>query len=322
MRRARQDGHVEQVVSDDAAAAHQEDAVRDEGQPAFVEEVPVPEPDAIVSEPDVIVPDPDVGAWEQEVLSPVPPALPSVEETLAQGYDTAMQVAVQRARSAVHRILDADEAALHDRSFLLSCVLQSGLAYKDWRGLAAFTEAMNPVDYGMLQVPTEYTDYLLFAGASRPASAIEIGVYRGATAYFAAAYLSRLNPGLVYTAVDVVDQLVDFEYFAAILPIVKAAPATSGHFAGQSFDLAFIDGSHSYDDSRRDWLHVGRSSSVVAFHDINGAEYDSENGGIRRTWAELKLQHRTTRTILEISHVSGWMGIGMVFNTGAPRVAN
>ncbi len=312
-------------MSDDAATAYQSNTVTDGKQPPVVEEPLVPEPDANLPESDAMGPDADVaelerevGLPEQEVLPPAVPALPSFEETLAQGYDAAMQVAVQRARSAIHRILDASEAELRDRSFLLSCVLQSGLAYKDWRGLAAFTEAMNPVDYGMLQVPTEFADYLLLAAAGRPASAIEIGVYRGATAYFAAAYLSRLNPDLVYTAVDVVDHLVDFDYFAAILPIVKAAPATSGHFAGQSFDLAFIDGSHTYDDSRRDWLHVGRSSSVVAFHDINGAEYDSENGGIRRTWAELKLQYRTTRTIIEVSHVSGWMGIGMVFNTGAP----
>ena len=312
-------------MSDDAATAYRENAVTDGEQPPAVEGPLVSEPDANLPESDAMAPDADVaelerevGLPEQEVLPPALPAVPSFEETLAQGYDAAMQVAVQRARSAIHRILDAGEAELRDRSFLLSCVLQSGLAYKDWRGLAAFTEAMNPVDYGMLQVPTEFADYLLLAGAGRPASAIEIGVYRGATAYFAAAYLSRLNPDLVYTAVDVIDHLVDFDYFAAILPIVKAAPATSGHFAGQSFDLAFIDGSHSYDDSRRDWLHVGRSSSVVAFHDINGAEYDSENGGIRRTWAELKLQHRTTRTIVEVSHVSGWMGIGMVFNTGAP----
>ncbi len=318
-------------MSGDAAACHQQNAAVDAEhpalveQPAMVEELLVGEPDAEPVQSEATVPDvaepepePEAAASEQELLPPAPPAVPSFEETLAQGYDVALQVAVQRARSAVHRILDAGEAELRDRNFLLSCVLQFGLAYKDWRGLAAFTEAMNPVDYGMLQVPTEFADYLLLAGAGRPASAIEIGVYRGATAYFAAAYLSRLNPELVYTAVDVVDHLVDFDYFAAILPIVKAAPATSGHFAGQSFDLAFIDGSHSYDDSRRDWLHVGRSSGVVAFHDINGAEYDSENGGIRRTWAELKLQHRTTRTIIEVSHVSGWMGIGMVFNTGAP----
>ena len=298
----------------ESEAAVQDQGPRAAGEPAEdVQALPGADSDGTHADPPFV---------EAETPASDLPALPTVEQTLARGYESAMQAAIVRARQAIDRVLQVDEALLHDREFVLSCVLQMGLAYNDWRGLAPFTDAMNAVDYGMLQIPTEFTDYLLLAGASRPATAIEIGVYRGSTAYLAAAYLSRLNPGLRYTALDLVDNLVDFDHYAAILPIVKAAPATSGHFAGQTFDLAFIDASHTYDDSRRDWLHVGRSSRVVAFHDINGAEYDGENGGIRRTWAELKLHYRASRPIVEISHVPHWMGIGVIFNGQAPWMPN
>ncbi len=305
---------VPRAAPSDGEAAVLDQTARAAAGPAdHAQALPDPDP-----EPDPAGTDADLPSAEADTPPPDIPAPPTVEQTLAQGYGSAMQAAILRSRQAIDRVLQADEASLHDRAFVLDCVLQMGLAYNDWRGLAPFTDAMNAVDYGMLQIPTEFTDYLLLVGASRPATAIEIGVYRGSTAYLAAAYLSRLNPELRYIAVDLADNLVDFDHYAAILPIVKAAPATSGHFAGQAFDLAFIDASHTYDDSRRDWLHVGRSSRMVAFHDINGAEYDGENGGIRRTWAELKLHYRTSRSIVEISHVPQWMGIGVIFNFQAP----
>ena len=219
-----------------------------------------------------------------------------------------------KGRAGIQRILDATDGELRSRGFVLECIRQVGIRYQDWPGLAPFGDCTNPVDYGVVQIPTEFADYLMLVGASRPSSAIEIGVHHGATAYLAAAYFYRLNNQHVYTAVDVRDEFADFDHFKDLLPIVKAAPATSGHFAGRAFDIAFIDGDHSYDGSRLDWLNVGRSSRIVAFHDINGAEYDAQNGGIRRTWSELKLEHRATRTILEISHHSQWMGIGVVFN--------
>ncbi len=181
--------------------------------------------------------------------------------------------------------------------------------------MSAFTSCINSASVGIIQIPTEFADYLLLAGASRPTTAIEIGVARGASAYVSAAYLFRLNREHTYTAVDIHDNLVDFDDCKGILPILEAAPSTSGCHIGRRFDLAFIDGDHSYDGSRADWLNVGRSSGVVGCHDINGPEYHALNGGVRRTWNEVKLECRHTCPILEISHHPASMGVGVIFNT-------
>lgn len=260
----------------------------------------------------------DDWALEDPVEQPPLPLPPSPEEliaaTKARGELAAHAFGVQKARAAIHRILGASDAEIRDRAFILGCIQQVGLSYQDWLGLAPFTRYTNATSYGLLQIPTEFADYLLLAGASRPREAIEIGVFRGASAYVSAAYFYRLNKEHSYVAVDVVDGLVDFDYFKDVLPLIKAAPSTSGEYAGRSFDLALIDGDHSYDGSRIDWLNVGQSSSLVAFHDINASEYDGLNGGIRRTWNELKLEYRQSCPILEISHYPGWMGIGVIFN--------
>ncbi len=253
-------------------------------------------------------PDPDRGALGRE------PRRRSSCYPISTGAARAFDVAIVKGRVGIQRILEASNAEIGSRSFLLDCIRQVGIRYQDWRGLAPFSDYMNSVDYGIIQIPTEFADYLMMAGASRPSTAIEIGVFRGATAYIAAAYFYRLNKNHQYVAVDVIDDYTDFDYFKDLLPITKAAPCTSGEFAGERFDVAFIDGDHSYDGSRTDWLNVGRSSGFVAFHDINGAEYDSQNGGIRRTWSELKLEYRATRSIMEISHCSNWMGIGLILN--------
>ena len=252
----------------------------------------------------------------QPSASPTPDEL--VARARAEGDAAAYDFAVKKARAAIHRILEASDDEIRDRTFILGCIRQVGIAYQDWEGMAAFTSYINPAPVGIIQIPTEFADYLLLAGASRPATAIEIGVSRGASAYLSAAYFFRLNRQHSYIAVDIRDDLVDFEYFSSILPIVKAAPSTSACYAGRSFDLAFIDGDHSYDGSRIDWLNVGRSSAVVGFHDINGPEYQPLNGGVRRTWNEVKLEYRHSCPIFEISHHPAWMGIGVIFNSRPP----
>ena len=251
-----------------------------------------------------------------------PPASPNPDELVArakaEGDAYAYDFAVKKLRAAIHRILDASDDEIRDRAFILSCIRQVGITYQDWEGMTAFTSYINPAPVGLIQIPTEFADYLLLTGTSRPATAIEIGVFRGASAYISDAYFFRLNKRHSYTAVDICDDLADFDYFRNLLPIVKAAPSTSGRYAGQSFDLAFIDGDHSYDGSRVDWLNVGRSSAVVGFHDINGPEYQALNGGVRRTWNEVKLEYRHTCSIFEISHHPAWMGIGVIFNARPP----
>lgn len=240
---------------------------------------------------------------------------------ISSGINASLEAEIQKGRAGIARILSASDDEIRNRKFLLECVCDIGIGYQDWHGLSPFTKYHNSSSYGIQQIPTELVDYLLIAGASRPKTVAEVGVFRGGTSYVSAAYFYRLNKDLSYTLIDVRDELVDYSYFASVLPLEKAVPMTSGHFVGKHFELVFIDADHSYDGSRIDWLNVGRYADVAAFHDINAAEYDSWNGGIRRNWNELKLEYRMDRPIIEISHHPSWMGIGLIFNNRSVSLA-
>ncbi len=223
-----------------------------------------------------------------------------------------------KGREAIGRIMSATPAQLTDKAFLLSCLQQFGIPYCDWEGLAQFNNYINPVNFGIQQIPTEFADYLLFAGQHHPKKVIEIGVLFGGVSVFSAAYFARLGGLQDYICVDIHDNFQDFEHYASFLPIRKNMPATSADFYGQSFDIAFIDADHSYDGVKKDWLNVGRFAKLAAFHDVRGREHDHLNGGVRRFWLELKAAMRNHASIMEIAHhpyIDGdWMGIGLVLS--------
>ncbi|WP_439272208.1 class I SAM-dependent methyltransferase [Pseudochrobactrum sp. HB0163] len=225
---------------------------------------------------------------------------------------------VLKGREAISRIMSASIEQLKDRAFLLSCVQQFGIPYCDWAEISQFNNFINPTNFGIQQIPTEFTDYLLFIGQYRPKNAIEVGVLFGGVSVFTAAYLTRLCGLEEYICVDIHDNFQDFKYYSSFLPLKKSIPSTSTDFYGQSFDLAFIDADHSYDGVKKDWLNLGRFAKIAAFHDVRGREHDHLNGGVRRFWLELKASMRHSTSLMEISHhpyIDGdWMGIGLVLS--------
>ena len=70
------------------------------------------------------------------------------------------------------------------------------------------------------------------------------------------------------------------------------------------FDFGFIDGDHTYDGVRRDWLAYGPLCDIAAFHDINSPDW-----GVKRLWNEIKCDHP------HAEYVAGKMGIGVLFRT-------
>lgn len=128
-----------------------------------------------------------------------------------------------------------------------------------------------------------------------------------------AAYLLRAAGLREYHCIDVADRFVDRAHFMALLPLRLHIPATSAALAGRRFDGVFVDGDHSYHWAKMDFLNLGASARVCAFHDINGREYDHLDGGVARCWAELRLSYRARASILEFSHAApDWMGIGVM----------
>nr|WP_321459408.1 class I SAM-dependent methyltransferase [uncultured Cohaesibacter sp.] len=220
----------------------------------------------------------------------------------------------------VKDILDCTDEQLHSRQFILKKILEFGIARNPHATQARWTRWHNSSRFGVIQYPTEFADFIKQLLTIDIETAVEIGVYWGASSYMIAAFLQRMNPKLKYTMVDINDSAVAFGRFSKLLNLEKLMPATSQNLLGQSFDFVFIDADHSYMGAKGDWLNVGRyAHKAVAFHDIHGHEYDKLNGGVVRAWNEIKDALVMDHSIFEFAHSPvRWMGIGLAVKDDGP----
>lgn len=232
-----------------------------------------------------------------------------INEVEIGGRETYRRL-IQKQKDVLQDILDASDEEIKDYDWMFHKINEYGVY-----PFRVERDGINWTRFGVLQVIEEFTKYCNFLGGTEGIeTAIEVGVAKGRSSYLICALLSRNNPHLSYTLVDICDQLDSFEEFQNILPALKKKiPSISKDYAGKQFDFVFIDADHSYDASMQDYLNIGQYAKVMTcFHDIYAHEYDDCAGGTVRMWKEVLDLTREKEHKVFSFYPEEWMGIGCV----------
>lgn len=233
-------------------------------------------------------------------------------------YTVTSPLAVRRLERVVREIEKAGAQDVRNEAFLETMIRNIGLRY-DRRGLYGNDEgSMNFFSPGMWQIPRQLAGAVALLAKQNVQSFLEIGTADGFTFSFMATCLSRVNPGLESTTIDIAPQppaaRIKFRSQTRFLAGTK-----SDDFAGESFDLVFIDGNHSYEWVARDYQNVGRYARICMFHDINDQLCGEET--VPRFWRELKEAESGRADFHEFlhhSHSKKVMGIGIRIASAPP----
>ncbi|MGA2687142.1 MAG: class I SAM-dependent methyltransferase [Candidatus Korobacteraceae bacterium] len=186
--------------------------------------------------------------------------------------------------------------------------------------------------FGAIQQHNEVSGLLKVLKQNPPRYVCEIGTASGGTLFLLAQVCA---PGALLLSVDLglsVERCFVHARFATrkqrIISIRgdSRAPTTLERVRsllhGHPLDLLFIDGDHSYNAVKADFIHYSpmvRPGGLIVFHDIvrdfgtrYGKPIGSYTGGVPVLWEEIKTRHRTSE-LIEDPQQDGY-GIGIVHN--------
>lgn len=159
---------------------------------------------------------------------------------------------------------------------------------------------------GLWQQPTEITDLIYFLQDKNIKTFLNIGTFNGETIDC----ITNLLPSL--TTVISIDPIIHniIHRHEKCLYI----QTTSAYFKNIIFDAVFIDGNHSYENSKEDFVNVGKFAKYCIFHDIKDKEIEwAYNGGCVKFWKDIKDLYQTIEFLAEDKPCET-MGIGVVIN--------
>lgn len=178
------------------------------------------------------------------------------------------------------------------------------------------------------QVPSELRRLAEIVAELRPRKVMEIGTFRGGTlcmfarlADITADLISVDLPGGEFGGGYKGFRTTLYRCFGKLFQRMTFIRADSHAHSTirrvkeitQSLDLLFIDGDHTYEGVKADFLNyspIVRSGGIVAFHDI--AEHPRETGcEVDRFWDEIKTKYRYEEIIEDPKQ--GWAGIGVLY---------
>lgn len=192
---------------------------------------------------------------------------------------------------------------------LLNKILQEKL-YCDWRGNIYHPDYAHALSTstGMWQFPDELAELLVFLQDKNIKTFLNIGTYNGITFNLISDILNKFTD-TTCISIDSMNHnpIKNNKYIYQ--------DTTSVDFKNKRFDLVFIDGDHSYQSVKNDYLNVGQYAKYCVFHDIDDnfiRNDDSLDGGVPRFWEEVKetnkyIEFNSSKKIIKI------MGIGLLY---------
>ena len=228
----------------------------------------------------------------------------------------------RRTAAAKHAQLELTRAEAN-RKDVEALVLACGVNDENARELPA-EMLRNAGGLRIYQYPRQFGAYVAFLAAGPlVTSYLEIGCRWGGTFVFTVEVLGRLGEasggvgadGLRALAIDKwQDPALLREYAAARFRKLDSAGAPCAELLAKApaWDLAFIDGDHSYDGVRRDFdLVRNRTTRYIVLHDI--ASDEPSCTGVRRFWREVRAQFETHEFVEQYDDVDGsYFGIGVI----------
>lgn len=197
------------------------------------------------------------GAFKPE-LAPVARPLPD----LAGGLKLIRELTLDRLRSAEfieHDLLPKlglNDELVHEQSTSLSPYFGGGFGWRIW------------------QYPNQFSKYLVELSRHKISSYVEIGCRFGGTFILTAEYLARFNSKFeTALAVDLIeksDLLQEYEKHRRIEYFCgnSSGPEFAQFIRNGRFDLALIDGDHTFDGVLADFNVMKWRAKRMAFHDV------------------------------------------------------
>lgn len=160
---------------------------------------------------------------------------------------------------------------------------------------------------------SEFEVLLTICEEAQIESILEIGVYRGGT-------LARWGVRFPYCRIIGIDPAPQIERWDPVFGEMTLVYGKSQDVSTRSqaihandnrpFDVIWIDGDHSYEAVKEDWLWAKRSArKIVAFHDISSRNNDMIE--VNQLWNEIG--ESKEYKMQDICHTIDAWGIGVVY---------
>jgi hypothetical protein len=139
------------------------------------------------------------------------------------------------------------------------------------------------------QYPIQFAKYLTYLSEKNIRSYVEIGCRFGGTFIMVVEYLRRFSDLNVAVALDIERAVIMDGYARHTVGIdYKIAssrdPEIISWLGARKWDLAFIDGDHTYEGCSSDFQAVRECATIIGLHDI----VSHACPGVVRTWQEIR----------------------------------